>query len=226
MARRPLIGVTGPGRRGSLAWTFTAWAVLTCGGRPLRMRPDIDSIPSNLDGVVIGGGDDINPVLYDEPDDQPDLYDAERDEFETEVIEYALTGRPIPLLGICRGSQLLNVTLGGTLHADIRHMRQRTSNRDTVLPLKQLHVEDDSRLAGIIGTGPGRINSLHHQAIKKSGRDLRIAARDSDGFVQAVEYTGERFLFGVQWHPEYLPYLPRQRALFRALVRAAADGNG
>lgn len=222
MARRPLIGVTGPLRRGNMAWYFTAWAIYSCGGVPQRLQPNIRAIPSNLDGVVIGGGDDINPVLYDEPDDQPDVYDAERDAFESEVIEFALTGRETPLLGICRGAQLLNVLLGGSLFNDIRHMRERTSNRDTVLPLKPVKLEPGSRLSEIIATESCPVNSLHHQAIHRTGRGLNVVARDQDQIVQAIEHPDHEFLFGVQWHPEYLPYLPAQRRIFQRLVQVAS----
>lgn len=220
MARRPRVGVTGPSRRGNAAWFFTAWAIASAGGRAVRLQPGIHSVPADLDGIIIGGGDDIDPVLYDEPDDEPDVYDAERDQFEREIIAEALKRDDMPMMGICRGAQLMNVVLGGTLHKDVRHMRLPRNNRDTVLPLKQARLKPDSMLSRILQKQLVRINSLHHQAIRRTGEGLRAVAMDGDHIVQAVEHTRRRFTIGVQWHPEYLPYMPAHRRLFRRLVAA------
>ena len=127
------------------------------------------------------------------------------------------------MLGICRGAQLLNVVLGGRLHTDLRRIRQHTSNRRTPFARKTLLVEADSRLAEIIGDGKARINSLHHQAVADLGEGLVVSGRDLDGIVQAIEKPGHRFLIGLQWHPEYLPFHRKQRRLFQALVEAAAS---
>jgi putative glutamine amidotransferase len=126
------------------------------------------------------------------------------------------------LLGICRGAQLINVVLGGTLHQDIRPPRKRTYNRPGLLPTKQVRVAPDSTLAGICGRTHLRVNSLHHQAIKEPGRDLQVVGRDLDEITQAVESSAGRTIIGVQWHPEYLFYLPAQFGLFRWLLRRAA----
>ncbi len=220
MARRPRVGITGPSRRGNAAWFFTAWAIASAGGQAVRLRPGIHSVPADLDGLVIGGGDDIDPVLYDEPDDEPDVYDAERDQFEREIIAEALKRDDMPMLGICRGAQLMNVVLGGTLHKDVRHMRLPRNNRDTVLPLKFARLKPDSLLCRTLQKQSVRINSLHHQAIRRTGEGLRAVAMDGDHIVQAVEHLARRFTIGVQWHPEYLPYMPAHRRLFQRLVAA------
>ena len=221
MSTRPLIGVTGPDTRLPVAWWFIRWALNHAGARPLRLTPTRPTPPQPLDGVIISGGDDIDPGLYlpDAPDTAP--MDAARDAFEIETLERVLK-RDIPILGICRGAQLINVVLGGSLHSDLRRIRIKTSNRRTPFARKTLTLDSDSRLAGILGREKARINSLHHQAISETGDGLRVVGRDLDNIVQAIEHRSHRFLIGVQWHPEYLPLHPEQRAVFKALSKAAA----
>ncbi len=220
MNKRPLIGVTGPDTRLPLAWWFIRWGLFRAGARAVRLTPTRPTPPQVLDGVIISGGDDIDPGLYlpDAPDTAP--MDAARDAFEIDTLK-RLLDRDIPILGICRGAQLINVVLGGTLHSDLRRIRVKTSNRRTPFARKTLRLEPDSRLAGILGCERTRINSLHHQAIAELGDGLRVVGRDLDGIVQAVEHSDRRFLMGVQWHPEYLPLRRQQRALFQALSQAA-----
>lgn len=218
--KRPLIGVTGGDTRVPIAWWFIRWALLRCGARVCHLTPKNPAPPAPMDGVVISGGDDIDPRLYlpDAPETAP--MDAARDQLEIDVIKQVLDRR-VPILGICRGAQLLNVVLGGTLHPDLRKIRRRTSNRRTPLPRKTLLVEPGTQLASLIERPSARINSLHHQAISHLGEGLIVSGRDLDGIVQAVEGTGDRFILGVQWHPEYLPYFSSQRAIFKALCEAA-----
>ncbi len=197
----------------------------------MHLRPGdaIDTEP--LDGVVITGGHDVEPTLYKAEAEVRGHYDPERDAFESAVIERAL-GDGTPLLGICRGAQLLNVRLGGTLFQDLRKRRHKTSKRRTLLPLKTLCVESGSRLEAILGDADIRINSLHNQSIDRLGEGLTVSGRDLDDIVQAVEQREHRFLFGVQWHPEFLLYAARQRRLFHELVdasrayRSARDDTG
>jgi putative glutamine amidotransferase len=197
-------------------------ALLVSGGRPAHLRPGGPADSAALDGVIITGGHDVEPVLYKAAAEIKGKYDPERDAFEAGIIDQALQDR-IPLLGICRGAQLLNVQLGGSLIQDLRKHRKLTSNRRTLLPLKTLRLEQGSRLATLLGKATLKINSLHKQSIDRLGTGLRVSARDLDGIVQAVEHPERDFLFGVQWHPEFLAYLPRQRWLFRDLVSAARE---
>lgn len=219
-SKRPIIGVTGPDGWLNPAWWFTRWAIWRAGARAMRLTPSRSTLPKGLAGIIIGGGNDIAPDLYDElfEPENPPRHDPARDAFEKRVLEKVLaTG--LPVLGICRGAQLLNVVLGGNLHQDIRTMRRKTSNRRTPFARKTLLVQPQTRLHKILGSERCRINSLHYQAINRLGKGLRVAARDLDGLVQAVE--GEGFRLGVQWHPEYLPLRRPQRRLFKALVDAA-----
>jgi putative glutamine amidotransferase len=217
-----LIGVTGP-RRG--AWgprICVHLALISCGGRPLHLWPGDAAATGALDGVIVTGGHDVEPALYKAAAEVIGRYDPERDAFESDIIDCALQDGT-PLLGICRGAQLLNVRLGGSLFQNLRSRRRETSKRRTVLPLKTLHVVGETKLAAILGTDRLKINSLHNQSIDRLGLGLRVCGLDLDGIVQAVEQPDRPFLVGVQWHPEFLAYSPRQRRLFRTLVAAAAD---
>lgn len=191
------------------------------GGRPVQIEPGDAPGAAGFDGVVITGGHDVDPVLYAQESKVLPHYDPDRDAFESAVIDDALA-RGLPLLGICRGAQLLNVRLGGDLHQDLRSRRRRTSNRRTIFPMKTLLIEAGTRLFGLFGLYQTRINSLHNQSIDALGRGLVVSGRDLDGIVQAVEHPAERFLIGVQWHPEFLLHSREQRGLFTALVSAAA----
>jgi putative glutamine amidotransferase len=171
-----------------------------------------------LDALIIGGGNDIGPEHYGGDVEAKVKADPERDRLEIAWIRDALE-KNTRLLGICRGAQLINVVLGGTLHQDIRPLRKHTYNRPGLLPTKQVRLDPDSLVARVCGRVRLRVNSLHHQAIKEPGADLRVVGRDLDQITQAVECTSARRIIGVQWHPEYLIYLPAQFAFFRWLVR-------
>jgi putative glutamine amidotransferase len=135
------------------------------------------------------------------------------------MLEMALK-TDLPILGICRGAQLLNVVLGGSLLQDIRPLRRQTPNRWTILPVKDALTEPGSLLRRCLQCDTVRVNSMHTQAIGELAPALRVSARDRDQFVQAVEMPTRRFVIGVQWHPEYLPYLQSQRRLLRAFQQA------
>lgn len=196
-------------------------AVLTwLGARSEQLYPKDNFDIQRYDALVITGGHDIDPVLYAaEPEVKPN-YDAERDKFESFAINEALKHN-VPLLGICRGAQLLNACKGGNLYQELKSQRQITSNRRTIFPLKTLCVRSETKLAHFLATPKCKINSLHNQAINKPGEGLEVSARDLDGIVQAIEAPDLNFVLGVQWHPEFLIYMPRQRQIFAALVEAA-----
>jgi putative glutamine amidotransferase len=143
-----------------------------------------------------------------------------RDKLEKRLIREAQE-RGLPMLGICRGMQLLNVAAGGSLHQSIKSFYEESPAIRSVLPRKKIDILPDSRLAGIIGSSQGRVNALHDQAIDRLGERLQICAREPTGVVQAIEHRDRPFLLGVQWHPEYLPQRREQLALFRALTEAA-----
>ncbi|MBD3677575.1 MAG: gamma-glutamyl-gamma-aminobutyrate hydrolase family protein [Rhodobacteraceae bacterium] len=219
---RPLIGISTSRRTGWRVYPFIAFGVWLAGGRSVRWDSRREAEVAHVDGVIVGGGDDISPDLYGGDLAVSAVLDPARDALEHALVEQAM-GQGKPVLGICRGAQMLNVALGGTLHQDA-YTHYRAERRVTVLPRKDVHVEPGTRLADLAGTGPMRVNALHSQAVDRLGEGLRIAAYDSWGMVQAIERVEEPFALGVQWHPEYLTYTRRQRALYAALVGAARAG--
>lgn len=149
--------------------------------------------------------------------------DEDRDRVEGRLLDAALAAG-VPVLGICRGAQLINVRHGGTLHQDIADHYDEVTHVDTVYPRKLVDVEPSSRLHELLGDQRVRVNSLHRQAVDKLGAGLRISAREPNGVIQAIEADDAdrgRLLIGVQWHPEYLPQVRRQQQLFRELAAVA-----
>jgi putative glutamine amidotransferase len=146
--------------------------------------------------------------------------DEARDEFEFKLFRRALA-QGWPVLGVCRGAQLINVYFGGSLHQNLSGFYTEEPEIITVFPKKQVIIHPGTRLASVIGDGSKWVNSLHRQGVKNLGCGLRVAARDSNRIVQAIEHPDHPFVLGVQWHPEYMPQAPEQRALFRTLVERA-----
>jgi putative glutamine amidotransferase len=148
--------------------------------------------------------------------------DVARDALESALIDEA-DARGVPMLGICRGAQLINVRRGGTLYRDLADYYMESTQITTLLPYKPVAVVADSRLEEILGRSRMYVNSLHRHAVRETGEHIRIAACEDSGVVQAIEDPRRAFLIGVQWHPEYLPQRPEQRRLFAALVAAARE---
>ena len=174
-------------------------------------------------GLLLTGGGDVDPALYGEiasPETEPP--DPERDAVEAALIDEALA-RDLPLLGICRGMQLLNVHLGGSLVQHLptagRHVR-RTSDRS--LPAHRVVIEPGSMLASIAHQETWGVNSRHHQAVARLASGLRVCASDpEDGTVEAIELPARRYVLAVQWHPEnQASNDPEQRNLFESFAAA------
>ena len=146
--------------------------------------------------------------------------DPARDDFEDRCLKHALE-HELPVLGICRGAQFINIHFKGTLHQGLDDYYGEKGNIDTVFPRKRVKIERESRLHRIFDDDDILVNSLHKQAVNRIGEGLHVCARDHAGVVQAIEDTSHPFLVGVQWHPEYLPLVRTQQKLFRALVRCA-----
>jgi putative glutamine amidotransferase len=234
MAYQPVIGVTGPITRYPTGWWATSFVLRLFGAHAVHLYPGCSThLNHRFDAIVIGGGDDIDASLYGDVNHELARPDPDRDAFEVGIIEDSLR-ESLPLLGVCRGAQLINVVKGGSLFGDIRGQRHLTSNRRTPFPAKTALIDRGSRLAACMlpeswlchHAGQGnhlgiRINSLHHQAVDRLGEGLRVVGWDRDDFVQAIESVNGHLILGVQWHPEYLPYLATQRRIFAALVDAA-----
>jgi putative glutamine amidotransferase len=163
-----------------------------------------------LDGLVLQGGADVAPPSYGEKPQSPDWAgDPVRDRYEIELFE-AFVGKGKPVLGICRGCQLINVAFGGTLYQDIATMVPDAANHRDIDKYEQHYHEvafqPGSRLATLYPGRPGAtINTIHHQAVKKLGRGLRVEAISTpDNIVEAIRWRGPSYVFGVQWHPEFM----------------------
>jgi len=220
MKKRPLIGITGSRSRGRTMTFLNRLAVWRAGGRSVVMTRDERRSPEPLDGLVIGGGDDISAHLYGGEVTVDVRVDPNRDKLEMETLELA-EKHQIPVLGICRGAQILNVFYGGNLHGEIKEQFKDAKHIRTVLPKKCVNITADTQLQKLLNTEFCYVNSLHHQAINRLGDGFIEAANDVSGMIQAIENPSRRFLIGVQWHPEFLFWQPRQQRLFKALVQAA-----
>lgn len=221
---RPLIGVTTSRRSGWRVFPLVALNVWLAGGRATRWVAGRDAHIDRVDGIIIGGGDDISPDLYGGKLVTSVRLDPARDALERRLVCEAFE-RHKPVLGICRGSQMLNIALGGTLHQDAYGVYTDSKHVWTILPRKTVQICDETRLAGLSGIKPMKVNALHSQAVDQLGEGLRVGALDQGGMIQAIERIADPFALGVQWHPEHLFYARRQRAIFRALVTAARAGR-
>lgn len=146
--------------------------------------------------------------------------DLRRDELEFSLLKQALQNS-LPVLGICRGGQVINVHFGGALYQDIAQFYTETPNLHTIRARKRILIEGGTTLFRLIGRSETRVNSLHHQSVRTLGKDLRVAAKEPNGVIQAIEHVQLPFVLGVQWHPEFLPMYREQRRIFRQLVNAA-----
>jgi putative glutamine amidotransferase len=174
-------------------------------------------------GLLLTGGSDVDPALYGESAaPQTDVPDKERDAAEAALIDEALAS-DVPILAICRGMQMLNVHLGGSLIQHLpsaaRHVR-RTSDR--ALPAHSVTIEPGTMLASIAHKESWEVNSRHHQAVARLGNGLRVSAKDAeDGTIEGIELPGRRYVLAVQWHPEnQAAQDPEQRKLFASFAQA------
>ena len=204
---------------------------------PAHTAASVQALLAQCSGLVLTGGEDLDPRRYGEdPIAQCGPPIPERDELETTALNLALE-RDIPVLGICRGCQVLNVYYGGTLYQDLRAQRPDTGAHEQEAWGGRSHgvtVEPGSRLDEIVRGQVLRINSFHHQAIKDLGPGLQVAALADDGVIEAVEARDRAWVIGVQWHPERheatAPDSDPDRLLFGAFRQAvyenAARGRG
>jgi putative glutamine amidotransferase len=207
-------------------------AVVEAGGLPLIVPSDLpgsswEDMYRRLDGVVFTGGGDIDPSRYGgEGHPAIEGIDPARDAVELELLAKAI-GDGKPFLGICRGCQLVNVGLGGTLYGHIADGLPGALEHDQPGDRKtsafhEVQLQDGSRIAHISGAQAVVVNSHHHQGLKDLGQGLRAVGRTSDGLIEAIELPNHPFALAVQWHPEWLTSRAHARALFSDLVEACA----
>lgn len=255
-SKKPVIGVTGPDKGGKAAWMFTSLSIRLAGGKPKRITPSRPADINEVNGLILGGGADVDPERYgeikeedllSEEDSQGKSFinwvelilsvilyplffilrkiyasksvpiDKNRDTLEFELLNRAVENK-LPIIGICRGMQLINIHFKGTLHQDIKSFYVETPQVMSIFPKKTILIAPNSCLGRVLNTLDCKVNALHNQAIKETGEGIVVVAREANDVVQGIEHTGFPFVIGVQWHPEYLIQKRKQRAIFKKLV--------
>ncbi|MCR6659685.1 MAG: ATP-grasp domain-containing protein [Asticcacaulis sp.] len=223
--RRPTIGITKPDHGDLPSWWAMKFAVWLAGGRAVKLTSKAPGDPRTIDALIFGGGSDIYPLTYAGKPKAGYRYDLARGDLEA---SWAASAREhdLPVLGVCRGAQMLNVFAGGTLHADHSGFEQPVFARGLIQPLtlrKPIRIKPDSLLHRVMTVTKARVNAIHCQSIDRLGAGLTVTAREPNGTVQGVEDRTRRFWVGVQFHPELMIYRKRFRNLFSELVRCAAE---
>ncbi len=221
----PVVGVsmdTAWHARAGITTTSYTVALTRGGGHVLEIRPekgDPEQILGRIDALLLAGGGDVDPELYGGTAGDAELVDRQRDEFELALIRGALE-RGMPVLGICRGIQILNVSQGGAVR-NLRDDPERAHTHGIELDSMDAHpvnVLGGTKLGQLLGAGTQRVSSFHGQAVGRLGQGVRLAAKAPDGVVEAIELPDRPFAIGMQWHPE-MP--PQQMAVFEAFLDAA-----
>lgn len=198
---------------------------------PIDSRDAVKEFVGRIDCLLLTGGGDIDPYYFGE-EPLPGLgeVDPVRDGFEIDLIHCAFQ-QGLPILGICRGMQVLATAMGGALYQDIHSQVQGALQHQQKAPYwaatHTITVENDTRLAAILRCREARVNSFHHQAVAKCGSQLVVAAQSKDGLIEAVEGTDKQlFVLGVQWHPEMMwKYDDISLGIFRSFVESAFDAR-
>lgn len=234
--RKPIIGLTTYQReRNAYCVVVTEYidSVFASGGIPVNIptindEDDYDYYIEMIDGLLLTGGNDINPRCYgEEPLKEINRIEPYKDRYEMGLFKRAYDMR-MPILGICRGNQLINVALGGSLYQDInRQIPDSYGHYPKEVPDDELYhsvnIAKGSRLYEIMGEEHLLVNSFHHQAVKSMGTNLAAAAFSKDNIIEATESIEDRFLLGVQWHPECLTKrYPEFLKLFKSFNQAAS----
>jgi len=229
---KPIIGFTWSSTprclrplQGSLFREAYCIAIQQAGGVPVEVELNTHQEQyTHLDGLLLCGGGDINPLLYGDTDVEfAQGIDNERDRLEIDLLHEVVDDN-LPFLGICRGLQLINVALGGDLYRDLTRQRPSSLNHDwhpsRKYPAHPISVNPKSLLSGIVFSTGQMVNSLHHQGIRTLGKGLSPIALAPDGLIEGIELTGHRFGLAVQWHPEWLAGQQSMRCLFESFVHA------
>ena len=209
-------------------------AVVAAGGVPLILpligdETILRALYELCSGLLLSGGNDVDPSLYGaQPDEHTKDISPRRDAQELLLLKWALSDH-VPVLGICRGMQLMNVALGGSLHQDIASKLPGSVNHTATVDKEdftylahKLKLDPKSKLAGILGAEDIKTNALHHQSVNKLSDQLIATAWAEDGIIEAVELPGKRFVIGVQSHPEALIIAePRWHELFQSFVESS-----
>ena len=219
MGKRSLVVVTGSTRGSRTAWFMSHFMLSLFGISARFFHPDSWTKDVNMDGLLILGGVDIDPSIYGGVKHSSILKsDIRRDEMELFLLEKA-DRENLPVMGICRGMQMINLFYGGSLHQHIEDLSLEYPHPRTPLPLRDIIIEPETKLHNILRTSIIKVNALHHQAVNRVGDGLRKAAYDQNSIIQAIEGNGEKFILGLQWHPELIPYLWHSRVIFSTFCK-------
>lgn len=210
---KPVIGITARVEKDQMYSLDPVYgrAILQAGGLPLIVpivdEEDIPLLCERLDGLIVTGGGDVNPTLYgEEPHIRLGAVYPGSDQYEKELILNFLN-LDKPFIGMCRGMQMLNISLGGSNYQDLEAQFEGTLYQHKQLAMRthrthSVTLEDDSRLLDIMGEKTFNVNSFHHQGVKDVSDQLKVAGRAADGLVEALESETHQFVMGIQWHPE------------------------
>jgi putative glutamine amidotransferase len=225
--RKPRILVTGPVKDGNAMWWLTRSLIALAGGDAIHFdeRKSKKDIPE-FDGLVLGGGHDLDPSLYGEKP-LPGIehnFDPRQDEDEMKLLRSALD-RARPVVGVCRGIQVINVYFGGSLHQDISPFFPEGRVKESRLPFKKATIEKGSSLGSILSRDIVPINSMHTQAVKEVAAGLKAVAWEENGLVQGLEASSGLPILAVQWHPEFMPYFAESRRYYQWIVDQAKKSS-
>jgi len=225
MSRKPVIGITKPeSKRMNLSFMIHWVALWLAGGRPKITSYDEDVKNQHYDALMLGGGTDVFPGLFFKDPKENYAYDHKRDDLEIRLLKKA-HDEGLPVIAICRGSQLMNVVNGGTVHMDISTVYEKANYPRNILGYlffrKKIIIEPGSMLHEIAGDTELMVNSIHSQSIDKVGEGLVVTSCEPNGIIQSVEKPRHIFYMGVQFHPERLIYKSVFRRLFKTFIDAA-----
>lgn len=219
----PTIGITKPSRRENAAYALVKLGVRLAGARAVAVTTAA-APKRQIDGLILGGGEDVFPMLFDDTPKQGYVYDRARDSLEIMLCDKAIKD-DVPVLGICRGAQLINVAYGGSLHLDMAAAYEDAHYPDSLLAKifyrKKIKVVPGSSIARALRRPETLVNSLHKQSVKTLGDGLEATAVERNGVVQAIEDRSRSFVLGVQFHPEFMLHRRRFRNIFKLLVENA-----
>jgi len=250
---QPIIAVTGPAKGGLPPWLAISTILKSLGAKPLRITPANYTPNIKFDGLIISGGSDVHPSNCIEADSiKPkrklwvkfaerliypmlffsrltsgeNTYDINRDNLELEMFKQAVKNKK-PVLGICRGHQLINAARGGKITRTTLHKYKNSFQIMSVLPRKTIKYTSKAPSELQIKLNSSyRVNAIHQQAVETVGKGLEVLAVEGNGIIQATQsVTNDPPILSVQWHPEYLTYMPTQRNYFKWLITQTTKNN-
>jgi putative glutamine amidotransferase len=207
---RPLIGLTC--KTSTKVWNFLQdeymRAIEEVGGLPLlipclKSTQAIEEVAQRIDGLVLSGGKDLDPIWYNEEPTEVRALDPRKDFLDMNISKFALQ-RNIPILGICRGIQVLNVVAGGTLNQTLHDGLRHWQKAPTDYPTHEIEIKPETLFSRIIGKDKIRVNTFHHQSVRKVAPGFKVSALAQDGVIEAIESNTHRFVLALQFHAEYL----------------------